>query len=160
MFDAKTANDLMVGTVPITRLLGLRVAATTPEQVELALPDDPRLLNHVQTVHAAAQFGLGENASAVMAIGAFPEFQRPDVLLLTSGATIRYVAPAKGPLRAVATLPATEQARVRQEFAASGRADFVVAVEVRANDGATTATMNVTWALRARLPPQQSQHGT
>jgi len=152
MFDAKTANDLMIGTVPITRLLRLSVVATTPEQVELALPDDARLRNHVQTVHAAAQFGLGENASAVMAIGAFPEFQRPDVILLTSGATIRYVAPAKGPLRAVATLPAAEQARVRQEFAASGRSDFAVAVEVRADNRVTTATMSVTWALRTRRP--------
>src|SRR5438270_4575338 len=99
MQAASALHELMVGTVPFTRVL--------------VLPDDSRLQNHMGTVHAAAQFGLGENASAVMTIGAFSDLQQAGTLLLTSGAMIRYAAPARGELHAVATLPAVEQARVR-----------------------------------------------
>jgi len=144
MRDAAALHELMVGSVPFTRVLGLRVVAADHEHAELAPPDEPGLRNHVGTVHAAAQFGLGENASAVMAIGAFSDLQQTGALLLTSGATIRYVAPAKGELRAVATLPAAEQARVRTGFAATGRADFAIHAATRDASGGTTTHMEVT----------------
>lgn len=150
MLDVAAVQAIMLGAVPFNRVLGIRVESVAPERVELVLPDAPERHNHVGTVHAAAQFGLGEAASGSMVIAAFADLQTAGAVPLAAGATIRYRKPSSGDLRGVATLTLAEQSRVRGEIEASGKGRCTVQVQLIDAAGAVTTEMSVEWVLLKR----------
>lgn len=147
MLELEAVRSLFMDNVPFARVLGVQVTAVAPERVEVTLPESPDRLNHVGTVHAAAQFGLGETASGVMVISAFSDLQGQGAVPLAANATITYRKAARGELHAVAILSADEQARVRNDLATGNKARFTVPVQLLDRDENVTSEMNVEWAL-------------
>jgi len=134
-----SANEL-VTMLPFNQLVGLR---PRPDGT-LQLPDDPRLLNHVGTNHAGALFTLGEATSGAAlfdTLGARLDGAIPVVRT----ARIDFLRPARGPLVGRGTL---EGDAALARFAADGKADLDVDVELTDATGTVVAKMVVTWALR------------
>lgn len=143
--DAEQVRRLMTDAVPFNRVLGVQVAAVESERVEVTLPESPERLNHVGTVHAAVQFGIGEAAAGAMVVAAFGDLE--GVVPLVANASIRYRAPARGRLRGVAQLAQEQQTLVRDELQRSGRARVTVPVRLLDDSGQSVADMEVFWAL-------------
>lgn len=134
---------------PYLAYLGLEIAEASPEAVVLRLPLRRELSNHAGTLHAGAQYSLGEATAAAMATMVILD-RLGQVNLLTAAATITYRRPARGDLTARASLAADERRRVLEEFAASGRARFPVAVEIADAGGATVTTLDVDCVMLTR----------
>ena len=147
MLELEAIRSLFADSVPFARVLGVQVTTVAPERVEVTLPESPERLNHVGTVHAAAQFGLGETASGAMVISAFSDLQGRGAVPLAASATITYHKASRGELRAVATLSADDQARIRNDMATSNKARFTVPVQLLDRDDAVTSEMSVEWVL-------------
>ena len=149
MSDAalERVSEALTRAVPFNRVLGVRVAMVEPERVEVVLPEAAERLNHVGTVHAAAQFGLGEATSGAMVLAAFGDLQAQGVVPLAAEATIRYRKPANGELRGVATLAREGQQRIRKELREAGRARFSVPVQLSDAEGTVTTELEVSWVL-------------
>jgi len=147
MADLEMVRTIMTQAVPFNRVLGLQFIAVEDERAEVMMPEAPERLNHVGTIHAAAQFGLGEAASGAMALAAFADLQGQGYIPLAAGAQIAYRKPSKGDLRAVATLTTVEQARVRAELETNGKARFSVPVQLLDAQGVVTTEITVEWAL-------------
>lgn len=148
--NLEQVRRLLHDGVPFNRVLGVEVAVVEAERAEVVLPEAPERLNHVGSVHAAAQFGLGEAASGAMVVSAFGELQARGIVPLAADATIRYRRPAYGMLRGVATLPIDGQERIRQEVRETGRARFTVPVQLFDTSGTITTELEVSWALITR----------
>lgn len=147
MPDLEAIKTIMVGAIPFNQFLGIQVLAVADEEVTVLLPDAPEHLNHVGTVHAAAQFGLGEAASGTMLLTAFADLQANGIIPLAADALIRYRKAATGELRAVATLPMEGRERIREEVRDTGRARFTIPVKISDAAGVVTTELEVSWAL-------------
>jgi acyl-coenzyme A thioesterase PaaI-like protein len=133
--------------IPFSHLIGLRVVAADEESLTMELPSSPRILNHVGTTHAAAQFALGEGVVGAMALVAFPDLIARGAAPVLAEASVAYKRPAAGALRARGVLPRAAQDRVRAEFLAHGRARYEAPVDLTNADGLVTTTLTVAMVL-------------
>lgn len=147
MLDATALRQLMMDAVPFNRVLGAQVETVEPERVTVILPESPERLNHVGTVHAAAQFGLGEATAGAMCVAAFADLQRRGYAPVVTNASVSYLKPARGEMRGEATLSATEQARVREEIATGARPRFSIVVRLTDQHGTLTTDLTFEWVL-------------
>ncbi len=147
MANLETARQQMRDRVPFYRVLGIELAAVAPESVEVTLAQTPERLNHVGTMHAAAQFGLGEAAGGAMAATALEDLIAEGATPVVTQLTNSYQRSARGDLRAVATLSADEQARIRGEMATQRRATFAIPVQVFDAAGKLTTELQTVWVL-------------
>ncbi len=145
--DLEAIKAIMVNAIPFNQFLDVRIVAVADEEATVVLPDAPEHLNHVGTVHAAAQFGLGEAASGTMLLTAFADLQANGVIPLAADALIRYRKAARGELRAVATLAIEGRDRIREEVRDTGRARFTIPVKIFDAAGVETTELEVSWAL-------------
>lgn len=145
--DVERINRLLDETVPFSRMVGALVTAVGTEQAEALLLAAPERLNHVGTVHAVAQFGLGEVAAGALILAAFADYQARGYAPVLADASIHYRKPSNGDLRAIATLPAEKQERIRAELHQTARARFTLPVQLVNSEGAITTELEVTWVL-------------
>ncbi len=149
MITIETINQMLTDSVPFHRVLGPRAESVEPERVTLTLPAAPERLNHVGTVHAVAQFGLGEAASGAMTLVAFWDLQHKGYAPVVTSASVSYLKPASGDLRGMATLSAAEQRQVRSEILAGGRPRFSIAVQLFDQQSVVTTELRFEWVLLA-----------
>jgi uncharacterized protein (TIGR00369 family) len=147
MADLEAVRRQIQEVVPFNRVLGVRVVAVEAESAEVELAATPERLNHVGTMHAAAQFGLGESASGALSVAAFADLLASGAIPLLAEARIVYHRPASGTLRARATLPRAEQERVRADFAATGKARYELPVQITDAAGTVTTTLQANWVV-------------
>lgn len=150
MLDVESVRAIMSQAVPFNRALGVRVEQVTAESAVVVMPESAERHNHVGTVHAAAQFGLGEATAGALVIAAFGDLQAEGAVPLAAQATIAYRKPARGDLHGTATLTTAEQERVRADLAANGKARFTIPVQLTDADGQVTTDLTVEWVLLAR----------
>lgn len=149
MLDVETVNRLLNDSVPFNRALGVRVESVAEERVTVLLLESPERLNHVGTVHAVAQFGLGEVTSGTMTMMAFGDLQRQGYAPVVTDASVTYHKPARGQLRGEARFPIAEQQRIRDEIAAGGRPRFTIQVQLTDLQGEGTTSLRFEWTLLA-----------
>ena len=148
MTHAELVRHLMTELVPFNRVLGIEVTVVEAERVEVILPASPHRLNHVGTVHAVAQFGLGEATAGTLVISSFPEVQEKRAVPLAASATIRYRRPASGDLRGIAMLPVATRIELRKELEESGKTRFTMPVQIFDLQGTLTTELEIAWVLR------------
>ncbi|HEU5439405.1 MAG TPA: YiiD C-terminal domain-containing protein [Ktedonobacterales bacterium] len=151
MVDVEAINRLLHETVPFGRAVGARVVELGPARSVAVLPDSPDTLNHVGTVHAVAQFGVGEVAAGTLILAAFSDLRAAGYAPVIADVTIHYRKAARGELRATATLAdvEAEQARVRSQVAAGDKARLSIPVRIATADGTITTELETTWVLLA-----------
>ncbi|HEU0025882.1 MAG TPA: YiiD C-terminal domain-containing protein [Ktedonobacterales bacterium] len=147
MLDLETIRRMIAERVPFVRALDVRIEQVEATRAVASMPFAVERTNHIGTVHAAAQFGLAETVSGVLALAAFADLQQAGYLPVVASASITYRRPAAGDLRAEATLSADEQARVRAEIASEGKARYNAQVTITNADGEVVTEMLVDGAL-------------
>ncbi len=144
-------GQALLEAVPFNRTLGIEVVGVTPNAVELRLPLRPELANHVGTMHAAAQYALGEAASGALNFLIFGA-QLAQLLPLNKQAQIEYRRPSHGSLIARGELGDEAIQMVRNAFAREGRAKYSTAVALYDESDLTTVVTVVTveWVILKR----------
>jgi uncharacterized protein (TIGR00369 family) len=137
----------LLEAVPFSRVLGVEITAAGPGEVEARLPDAPERHNHVGTVHAVAQFGLGETTSGVLLIATFNDLRARGFVPVMADVAIHYHRPARGDLMAQATLTPEEQVRIRNEVQSAGRSRVTIPVTLTDASGTPTTDFELAWVL-------------
>jgi acyl-coenzyme A thioesterase PaaI-like protein len=132
--------------IPFNKLMGLRrVQAPNPGILELEA--EPHFLNHIGTVHAAAQFALAEACSGEYLLTRFADLAA-DHLAVVRKADIKFRKPAAGALHAVASVPDEQIRKLPGDVAAKGRAFVSIRVEVMDAQGEVTMQAVLEWYLQ------------
>jgi acyl-coenzyme A thioesterase PaaI-like protein len=103
----------------------------------------PRGLNHIGTQHAGALFTLGEAASGAAMAGVFAALLL-EIRPVAADAAIRYLAVAKGPVRAEASVSDDPDALLNA-LKTDGKTVFRVRVNMTGEDQVKVAEMTVDW---------------
>ena len=110
----------------------------------LYLSFNQKLLNHIGTVHASAQFMLAETQSGFYLESMFPEYIGKIVPLLRSS-TVKYKHPATKDIYAVATVSKEALEKFESTFLKKGRAIISVNIEVQESDEIITMVGDFVW---------------
>jgi acyl-coenzyme A thioesterase PaaI-like protein len=145
--DAAAIDRTLFEQVPFAQHVGAHVTAVGDESAEAALPEGHERLNHVGTIHAVAQFGLGEVASGALVLAVFSAQMAEGYAPVAASASIRYLKAGRGELRAVSHFTQAEQEAVRAQVAANGKARFTIPVQIVDSAGQIISEMTVEWAL-------------
>ncbi|MDH5360433.1 MAG: DUF4442 domain-containing protein [Gammaproteobacteria bacterium] len=133
--------------IPFAKTLGMELNSDGA----LELPFSERIHNHLQTIHASAQFALAETASGAVLLQRFPELEGKLIPVLRD-AQIKFRKPAQQNVTAYPSLNEDEVEKFRQQFSAKGRALIPVNVEVKDADGTVTCSATYTWFMQAIEP--------
>ena len=130
-----------VTQIPFAKHIGIE----RKEEGTLKLESTDIVKNHIQSIHASAQFALAETQTGLFLQLEFPELEGKVVGLLR-GATVKYKNPATTSIYAVASL---EEEEVKEKFLTQierkGRASIMVKVEVRDVEDVLTMQGEFTW---------------
>lgn len=133
-----------------SQALGI-VAAPAGAPHLLELPLSPLVLNHVGTVHAAAQFALAEAASAACLQRDFPELDGR-VFAVVRGVQVKYRSAARGALRAFGTPDDDTRRHLAADVAGRTRASASVRVDLHDPEDKVTFAATFDWFIARSAP--------
>jgi acyl-coenzyme A thioesterase PaaI-like protein len=125
--------------IEFVKLVGIK---QSEDGVSLAFKKDVQ--NHINTIHASAQFTLAETQSGLHLQELFPELVG-EVIPLLRESTIKYKKPAMKDIVAIASVKEEESIRFQEQFAKKGRGTIEVSVDVVDRDGICTAQGTFGW---------------
>jgi len=102
------------------------------------------VLNHIDSIHASAQFTLAETQSGLHLQELFPELLGNVVPLLRES-KIKYKKPALKNIVAKASCSSQNITKFREQFAKKGRATLSLNVDVKDEDGVLCAIAEFVW---------------
>lgn len=143
--------DALVAYEPFLAHLGLQIVSATPGHAVLRLALADHLTNHVHSIHAGAQYTLGESTAAMVAFSLILE-HLADVTVLTQSATITYRRPAHGSLQAEGSITDDTRNSILSALAAGQRATCEVPVTITDEDGKDVTFLQVTCAFLPQRP--------
>lgn len=129
--------------LPLNQALGI-VAAPAGSEHLLELPFAPIVQNHVQTMHAAAQFALAEAASAACLQRDFPGLDAK-VFAVMRGVQLKYRKPTTSDLLAFARPDALTLANLVRDLELKTRTGATVLVELKDRSGNLSFAGNFDW---------------
>jgi acyl-coenzyme A thioesterase PaaI-like protein len=140
---ATRLRDVKPVDLPLNQALGIVEApAGTPHLLEMPFAEIHR--NHLGTMHAVAQFGLAEAASAESLLRRFPNLA-DGVIPVMRQVAVKYRRPGQGRLLAFATMDEAKANSLADNLARHGRALADVAVTLKDEAGQTTFHGTYTW---------------
>jgi len=126
--------------IPFVQKVGL---ARTHEG-NLSLPANPSNENHLQTVHASAQFTLAETTSGEALQKMFPHLVGKVVPILRES-EIKFKKPATGEIYGLARIDDAMREKFEEQLAKKGRASISVEVEIKDSNALTTCLGRFEW---------------
>jgi len=114
------------------------------DEGQLVLAQRHELENHMQTMHASAQFTLAETQSGDFMQRAFPEYTGKVVGLLRE-ASVKYKRPAISTLIAYATIDKESKMTFITQLEKRARASLTVHVELKDEENNMTMTGEFHW---------------
>ncbi|WP_456430948.1 PaaI family thioesterase [Nitratifractor sp.] len=114
----------------------------------LGLDFTDKVLNHVGTLHASAQFALAETESGMHLQRLFPELAGR-VLPVLRDARVKYRQPARERIEAFSSADDEAIEKFRSQFGKKGRATIPIDVVVRDANGVVTCQATFTWFVQA-----------
>jgi uncharacterized protein (TIGR00369 family) len=129
--------------VPFASYVGVELEKIEKGRAVARLPIRPQGLNHIGTQHAGALFTLGESASGAAMVGIFAPVLS-EIRPVAAEAAIRYIAPAKGAVRAQASASGDADTLLAA-IKTDGKTMFQVSVTMTDEDGTGVAEMTVNW---------------
>jgi len=130
--------------IPFVKFIGMK-----EEEEKLSLALKKTVCNHVETIHAAAQFTLAETESGMRLQSLFPELEQKVIPLLRE-AQIKYKKPATQKIVAYSFVEEEAIEKFKQQFAKKGRALLQIRVEIRDIEDVLTCEARYTWYVQAR----------
>lgn len=133
--------------VPFAAHVGITISDIAEGTATAMLEQSHSTSNHVATMHAGALFTLAEAASGAAMAGTF--FERlAAVRPVAAGATIAFLKPARGAIRASAVVEG-EKAALFAALDAEGKVRFPVAITITDAAEREVARMTVDWHVAA-----------
>jgi hypothetical protein len=133
-----------VTQIPFARHIGIE----RKEEDTLKLEPTDVVQNHIQTIHASAQYALGETQTGLFLQLAFPELEGKMVGLLRSS-SVKYKNPAATSIYAVANIDESMKEKFLRQIERKGRASIIVQVEVLDVDDVLTMQGEFTWFVQS-----------
>lgn len=131
-------NLVLRRAVPFTGTARLNFVEMTPQRVEVAIANQPRVQNHLQGVHASAMNLLAETATG-MVVGMNV---RDDCVPVAKELKMAFRKRATGSLRAVAELTPDQEVAMQ----ASDKGELSVSVVVTDDAGVNPVECEFIWA--------------
>ena len=126
--------------IPFNHFIGI----TSQQNCTLSLPFTDDMNNHIGTMHASAQFALGEACSGLALRHHFKHLEGKAVPVLRKTET-KFHHPAETDISARAEISEKAKERFLHQFERKGRAAITVSVMVVDSKGETTMSGNFTW---------------
>ena len=126
--------------IPFAKHIGIE----RKEKGTLKLEPTQIIQNHIQSIHASAQFALAETQTGLHLQLAFPEMVGKVVGLLR-GANVKYKNPAKTCIYAVASIEEDRKEKFLTQIERKGRAGIIVQVEVLDEEDVLTMQGEFSW---------------
>jgi hypothetical protein len=134
-----------VTTIRFNAFLGIK-RDSADLAAPLCLPESTDYHNHLDTVHASAQFALGEAASGDCLLRRFRDLTERETLVpVVRTVEVKYRKPAQGAIRATAEITDEIESATRSTLARKGRAVIPVAVTIVDSAGQMTMTAVFEW---------------
>ena len=130
--------------IPFVKYIGIK---ETEDALSLELKKS--VCNHVETIHAAAQFTLAETESGMHLQSLFPELEQKVIPLLRE-AKIKYIKPAAMKITPHSFIEEEAIEKFKLQFTRKGRALLKIRVEVRDVNNVLTSEAQFTWFVQAR----------
>ena len=129
--------------IPFAKHVGIEYK----DESTLKLEPTEAVQNHIQSIHASAQFTLAETQTGLHLQLAFPELVGKVVGLLR-GANVKYKNPAKTSIYAVASIEEDRKEKFLTKIERKGRAGIVVQVEVLDEEDVLTMQGEFSWFIQ------------
>jgi acyl-coenzyme A thioesterase PaaI-like protein len=129
-----------VTEIPFAKYIGI----TREDENVLKLDFQPNIENHINTIHASAQFALAETQSGLYLQKLYPEYEGK-VLALLRDSTVKFRHPAKTSITAHANIEEEVQTKFLNLFEKRGKASIKVEVEVKDQEGTITMQGQFSW---------------
>ena len=129
-----------VTQIPFAKHIGIE----RKEECTLKLEATQVVQDHIQTIHASAQFALAETQSGLFLQLEFPTLA-DKVLALLRTTTVKYINPATSSIYAIANLEDGVKEKFLSQIERKGRASIVVHVEVKDIDDVLTMKGEFQW---------------
>ena len=126
--------------IPFANHIGVQAHDSTT----LELETQRSVHNHVETIHAAAQFTLAETQSGLFLLSLFSDYADEMIPLLRSS-TVKYKNPATTKLTAEARVNEEDKSKFEKQLLKRGRAMLSVEVELKDNKGVVTMVGTFGW---------------
>lgn len=137
-------NQVIEEAIPAMHGLGIRAVVMAPGRVAGTAPLSGNT-NHLGTFYAGALFGLAEMLGGALFASGFDVDRFYPVV---KDLQIRFLRPAMSDVRAEASLGEVEMARLADEAARDGRAEFVLEATITDAEGTLVATTTGTYQIR------------
>ena len=129
--------------VPFVKLVG--IVKNGEGQLQLSYGVDVH--NHLQTMHASAQFALAETASGELLQTLYPELAGKVIPVLRD-ADVKFKKPALQTIIAYPSISDDAREKFERQFESKGRASLTVTVEVKDTAGTITCVANYNWFIQ------------
>lgn len=129
-----------VTKIPFVKKVGI----THSSEGELELPFTDDTHNHLETMHASAQFTLAETASGEYLQTLFPDLVGKVVPVLRD-ASVKFKKPAIKSILAYPSVSDEEQDKFKAQFNKKGRATICVNVEIKDIENTVTCVASYNW---------------
>ena len=126
--------------IPFVKKVG--ITKTKNNQLELPFSTDTH--NHLQTMHASAQFTLAETASGEYLQTLFPDLVGK-VIPVVRDANVKYKKPAIKNIIAYPSITEEEIEKFNTQFNKKGRASISVNVEIKDIENTVTCIASYNW---------------
>jgi len=113
----------------------------------LQLHFDESVHNHLQSIHASAQFTLAETASGELLLTRFPKLVGK-VTFVLRGSQIKFKKPALKSIVAYATTSTDSVQKFKEQILEKGRASISVNVDVKDEEGTVISTGIFNWLVQ------------
>jgi acyl-coenzyme A thioesterase PaaI-like protein len=130
--------------IPFIKEVGIQKLADG----NFSLPFSEKVLNHLQTIHASAQFTLAETASGEMLQILFPDLVGKVVPVLRDS-QIKFRKPATKSIIAYPTVPDESVAKFNEQFSKKGRASISITVEIKDAENTATSIGIFNWFIQS-----------
>lgn len=132
-----------VTQIPFVKHIGIE----RKEEGTLKLEPNQTVQNHIQTIHASAQFTLAETQSGLYLLTLFPEYVGEVIPLLRSS-SVKYKSPATSALVAHVTVCDEVKGRFISYFERKGKGSIVVNIELKDEEGNIAMIDEFNWFVK------------
>ena len=126
--------------IPFAKHIGIKYK----DEGTLKLDSTDIVQNHIQGIHASAQFTLAETQSGLFLQKEFPELVGK-VAGVLRGSTVKYKNPATTSIYATATLEDSVKEKFLSQLERKGRAGITITVELRDENEVITMVGTFDW---------------
>lgn len=129
--------------IPFVKKVGITKAKDN--KLELAFTADT--LNHLETMHASAQFTLAETASGQFLQTLFPDLA-DKVIPVLRDAKVKFKKPAVNKVIAYPSISDEEKEKFNSQFSRKGRSSITIDVELKDTEGTLTCITSYNWFIQ------------